>query len=78
MSGSISNRGAALFNKPTSSSNSDANTDEGSLMEAVCMHDKHQHKTSACHQNTSGTMLIFCNRTITLFVVTLTLAARIF
>uniref|UniRef100_A0A673JZP2 Uncharacterized protein n=1 Tax=Sinocyclocheilus rhinocerous TaxID=307959 RepID=A0A673JZP2_9TELE len=35
MSGSISNRGAALFNKPTSSSNSDANTDEGSLMEAV-------------------------------------------
>uniref|UniRef100_A0A671QBG3 Uncharacterized protein n=1 Tax=Sinocyclocheilus anshuiensis TaxID=1608454 RepID=A0A671QBG3_9TELE len=35
MSGSISNRGAALFNKPTSSSNSDANTDEGSLMEAL-------------------------------------------
>uniref|UniRef100_A0A8C2KZV0 Uncharacterized protein n=2 Tax=Cyprinus carpio TaxID=7962 RepID=A0A8C2KZV0_CYPCA len=31
MSGSISNRGAALFNKPTSSSNSDANTDEGRI-----------------------------------------------
>uniref|UniRef100_A0A8C1XG48 Uncharacterized protein n=1 Tax=Cyprinus carpio TaxID=7962 RepID=A0A8C1XG48_CYPCA len=32
MSGSISSRGAALFNKPTSSSNSDANTDEGTLV----------------------------------------------
>uniref|UniRef100_A0A4W4GCX6 Uncharacterized protein n=1 Tax=Electrophorus electricus TaxID=8005 RepID=A0A4W4GCX6_ELEEL len=41
MSGSMSSRGcspdtgAALFNKPTSSSNSEANTDDGSLMEAT-------------------------------------------
>uniref|UniRef100_A0A8D2QMN2 Uncharacterized protein n=1 Tax=Zosterops lateralis melanops TaxID=1220523 RepID=A0A8D2QMN2_ZOSLA len=32
ISGSKSSRGAALFNKPTSSSNSVANTEEGNLM----------------------------------------------
>uniref|UniRef100_A0A8C0VYR5 Uncharacterized protein n=1 Tax=Castor canadensis TaxID=51338 RepID=A0A8C0VYR5_CASCN len=32
MSGSKSSRGAALFNNPTSSSNSEANTDEGNLI----------------------------------------------
>uniref|UniRef100_A0A4W6G9K6 Uncharacterized protein n=1 Tax=Lates calcarifer TaxID=8187 RepID=A0A4W6G9K6_LATCA len=33
MSGSMSRRGAALFRSPTSSSNSEANTEEGRLME---------------------------------------------
>uniref|UniRef100_A0A3B5KFH8 Uncharacterized protein n=1 Tax=Takifugu rubripes TaxID=31033 RepID=A0A3B5KFH8_TAKRU len=39
MSGSMSNLGpesAALFRSPTSSSNSEANTEDGRLMEAAC------------------------------------------
>uniref|UniRef100_A0A8C3P8P2 Uncharacterized protein n=1 Tax=Chrysemys picta bellii TaxID=8478 RepID=A0A8C3P8P2_CHRPI len=32
ISGSKSKRGAALFNSPTSSSNSEANTEEGNLI----------------------------------------------
>uniref|UniRef100_A0A3Q2V4U7 Uncharacterized protein n=1 Tax=Haplochromis burtoni TaxID=8153 RepID=A0A3Q2V4U7_HAPBU len=41
MSGSMSSRGpggkrAALFKSPTFSSNSEANTEEGRLMEAAC------------------------------------------
>uniref|UniRef100_A0A8D0F1U6 Uncharacterized protein n=1 Tax=Strix occidentalis caurina TaxID=311401 RepID=A0A8D0F1U6_STROC len=35
MSGSKSSRGAALFNKPTSSSNSVANTEEGNLIDGA-------------------------------------------
>uniref|UniRef100_A0A663ELD9 Uncharacterized protein n=1 Tax=Aquila chrysaetos chrysaetos TaxID=223781 RepID=A0A663ELD9_AQUCH len=35
ISGSKSSRGAALFNKPTSSSNSVANTEEGNLIDGA-------------------------------------------
>uniref|UniRef100_A0A3Q4M9Q3 Uncharacterized protein n=1 Tax=Neolamprologus brichardi TaxID=32507 RepID=A0A3Q4M9Q3_NEOBR len=42
MSGSMSSRGpggkSALFKSPTFSSNSEANTEEGRLMEAACSH----------------------------------------
>lgn len=37
--------GAALFRSPTSSSNSEANTEDGSLMEAACLSER---KTVKC------------------------------
>uniref|UniRef100_A0A3Q3J756 Uncharacterized protein n=1 Tax=Monopterus albus TaxID=43700 RepID=A0A3Q3J756_MONAL len=54
MSGSMSSRGpeAALFRRPTSSSNSEANTDEGRLMVDACS-DTQESLESRC----------FCSRT---------------
>uniref|UniRef100_A0A8C3DF58 Uncharacterized protein n=1 Tax=Corvus moneduloides TaxID=1196302 RepID=A0A8C3DF58_CORMO len=48
ISGSKSSRGAALFNKPTSSSNSVANTEEGNLIDGALEKEteKHDHNIS--------------------------------
>uniref|UniRef100_A0A3Q2LUG8 Uncharacterized protein n=1 Tax=Equus caballus TaxID=9796 RepID=A0A3Q2LUG8_HORSE len=54
MSGSKSSRGAALFNNPTSSSNSDANTDEGNLIPVVL--EKKLHKVSSSSSLPSGAL----------------------
>uniref|UniRef100_A0A8C3TXY8 Uncharacterized protein n=1 Tax=Catharus ustulatus TaxID=91951 RepID=A0A8C3TXY8_CATUS len=43
ISGSKSRRGAALFNKPTSSSNSVANTEEGNLMDGALEKETEKH-----------------------------------
>uniref|UniRef100_A0A674HD31 Uncharacterized protein n=1 Tax=Taeniopygia guttata TaxID=59729 RepID=A0A674HD31_TAEGU len=43
ISGSKSSRGAALFNKPTSSSNSVANTEEGNLMDGALKKETEKH-----------------------------------
>uniref|UniRef100_A0A663M9B0 Uncharacterized protein n=1 Tax=Athene cunicularia TaxID=194338 RepID=A0A663M9B0_ATHCN len=51
ISGSKSSRGAALFNKPTSSSNSVANTEEGNLIDGLVLGT--QSVLTLCWQNTS-------------------------
>uniref|UniRef100_A0A8C5TE46 Uncharacterized protein n=1 Tax=Malurus cyaneus samueli TaxID=2593467 RepID=A0A8C5TE46_9PASS len=43
ISGSKSSRGAALFNKPTSSSNSVANTEEGNLIDGALEKETEKH-----------------------------------